>query len=125
MFLTRSRAAANCLYRNITEMAGKTDSKTEYGKLSLFCTGLFVVLFFVFVISRPQSSSKAAFIFELCFYSFCLLGFLFAIVLAGMAAIRESRLWWLAILPPGGCSYIMVMMLLLTYAFGRLPPGWH
>lgn len=55
-------------------MPSKIVSKTEYGKLSLACTALFIVLIFVYV-HETHSSSKPPLIPYIWYYSFCLLGF--------------------------------------------------
>ncbi|HKV92206.1 MAG TPA: hypothetical protein VJW20_06640 [Candidatus Angelobacter sp.] len=104
-------------------MPGKTVSKTEYGKLSLACTALFI-LFTLIYLYETHSSSKPPLIPDVWYYSFCLLGFLTAIVLAIVAGFRESRWWWLAILPAGGCGYVVMLVLVFAIAFRNVTP-WH
>jgi hypothetical protein len=58
------------------------------------------------------------------FYSFCLLGFISAMVMSAVAGFRESRWWWLAILPAGGCTYLMTMVLVFEIMFRNMKP-WN
>jgi hypothetical protein len=105
-------------------MPTSTDLKNKYGLTSLACTGSFFLLILLYLLLRPQTPLQgAAVTFELCFFFFCLAGFLTASVLAAMAGIRESPLWWLAIIIPGGCSYFLTMALILALIMGGR--GWN
>ena len=96
-------------------MSGKRVSNTEYGKLSLLCTVVFIVLSVVYW--NATHASPKPLIPEVWFYSFSVLGFLSAMFLAGIAGFRESRWWWLAILPAGGCAYLAAIYLALVITF--------
>ncbi len=101
-------------------MPGKRVSKTEYGKLSLACTALFIVLAVVYW--NATHASPNPLIPEVWFYSFCILGFLSAVVLAVVAGFYESRWWWLAMLPAGGCAYLTAVYLVFVMAFPTSGP---
>ena len=96
-------------------MPGKRVSKTGFGKSSLICTVLFIVLAVVYW-SATHSSPKPL-IPEVWFYVFCVLGFVSAMFLAVLAGFYESRWWWLMILPAGGCVYLTAVYLVFVIAF--------
>jgi len=100
-------------------MPGKRASRTDYGKLSVICTVVFIVLFFVYS-SAVHSSPKPPFVPEQWYYSFCLLGFILAIALAVVAGFRESRWWWLATVPPGGCSFFVTVFMVYAVPLGHM-----